>query len=451
MMRDVFWVIVEAGTSLFEILLFFIFFNGFLVKRDFPFTNKAIIFILTYIIHFSVSTWFSDAQFIMLLSSVSIALFISITLYTGKLYVRIFSPLLLIVVLLMLEMLSSFLFIMVVKVDILELNVNPLFKLVVIIFKNILSLMAIKAITYFRKSGAGDLNTGYRLMLLIVPAASLVLAYAVVDLIMKVGSEDTSLAMIGLLGLMYVNAIIFAVFESYMRQLGKEYRYKLMEKQLNMQLVHYNQLAESRAHIREIWHDFKNHVNCMQILYNNNDKESLGEYLRNLSHVEESNKVIDTGNPVIDALLNNKQAIAVTNGTKFESELMIPSDLSISPADICVILGNALDNAIEACNRIKDSEIPKHIQLNMNYRDGYLIIILSNNFEEKLKRQGTLFKTWKPAPELHGLGMQSIDRTVKQYDGNMKIVVNKGVFRLEIIMSVGVSDNNIQVEENYTA
>lgn len=442
MIKDILWVSVEAGTSLFEVMLYFIFFNGFLTKKDVSFLNKAIIFMVAYIIQFSVSTWFQDVQAVMLISSILVAVGISLLLYSGKLYVRIFSPLLMIVLMAVMELITFFLFVTITHVDISEAITNPLIKLIGIVVKNILSLMAIKAITYYRKSDSGNINRGYRFMLLIVPAISLVLAYVIFDLTLKLGREDASLAMVGLVGLMYVNAIIFAVFEGLMRQLGKEYRYKLMEKQLDLQLVHYNQLAESRAHIREIWHDFKNHVNCMQILYDNNDRESLGEYMRNLSHIEESTKIIDTGNPVIDALLNNKQAVAVMNGIKFETELMLPANLSISPADICVILGNSLDNAIEACGRIKNPVTRKYVHLSMNYRIGYLVSVLSNTFEEQLKRQGKLFKTSKPSPELHGLGMQSIERTINQYGGNMKVVVDEGIFRLEIIMSVSVAGDD---------
>jgi two-component system sensor histidine kinase AgrC len=433
-MRDIIWVILEVGTSLFEILLFFIFFDGFFAKKKTAFIYKAIIFFIAYIIHFSVSAWFFDVNFVMLASSTLIAMGICLLLYSGKLYARVFSPLLLIVLMVAMEMVTWMVFSPLLRIDPQQANVDPVSKLVGMIIKNILTLVAIKGITYYRKSDTSDIKTGYRFMLMIVPASSLVLAYVIFDLIIKVGWENASIAIIGLLCLLYVNIIIFALFESYMRQLGKEYRYQLTEKQLDMQLAHYNQLAESRAHIREIWHDFKNHVNCMQVLYDNNDRESLGRYIKNLSHIEEAAKVIDTGNPVIDALLNNKQSIAAANGIKFDTELMIPSGLSIPPADICVVLGNSLDNAIEACCRIKSPDIEKYIRLVMGYRNDYLVVTVVNSYEQMPKKQGGVLKTSKSSPELHGLGMQSIDRTVRQYDGNMKVNYKDNVFTLELIM-----------------
>ena len=90
-------------------------------------------------------------------------------------------------------------------------------------------------------------------MILVVPAISLVLVYVILDLIMHPGKEDVSLPVTGLLCLLYVNVMIFTVFEGFMRQVNKEYRYMLMEKQLDLQLDHYKQLAESRSRIQEIW------------------------------------------------------------------------------------------------------------------------------------------------------------------------------------------------------
>jgi two-component system sensor histidine kinase AgrC len=224
-----------------------------------------------------------------------------------------------------------------------------------------------------------------------------------------------------------------------MRQVNKEYRYILMEKQLNLQLEHYEQLAESRGHIREIWHDFKNHVQCMRILYDKGDMESLGEYIRNLSCYEDRANVLDTENPVIDALLSNKQSIAMQNGIQFDMELILPARLEIPPADICSILGNSLDNAIEACSRIKNPEIEKSISLSLTYKNGYLVMELVNTFEEEPQRRGKQFITWKPSPQFHGLGLQSIERTVEQYGGNMKITIEKGTFSLRILLYVDVS------------
>ena len=375
----------------------------------------------------------------MLISSTLVAVFICFSLYSGGLMTRLFSPLLVVAFMALLELITTILMVSATSVEINEVNTNPWVKLIIIFAKNLLVLIAVKVVTYFRRSFVGSIKTSYHLMILVVPVISLVLTYVILDLILHPGKEDVNLPIIGLMCLMYVNVMIFTVFEGFMRQVNKEYRYILMEKQLNLQLEHYEQLAESRGHIREIWHDFKNHVQCMRILYDKGDMESLGEYIRNLSCYEDRANVLDTENPVIDALLSNKQSIAMQNGIQFDMELILPARLEIPPADICSILGNSLDNAIEACSRIKNPEIEKSISLSLTYKNGYLVMELVNTFEEEPQRRGKQFITWKPSPQFHGLGLQSIERTVEQYGGNMKITIEKGTFSLRILLYVDVS------------
>ncbi len=439
MMKDFVWILAEAGTSLFEIILFFVFFNGFLIKKDTPGIREIFVLVTAFAVQFFVGIWFYNTQYVMLISSTLVAVFICFSLYSGGLMTRLFSPLLVVAFMALLELITTILMVSATSVEINEVNTNPWVKLIIVFAKNLLALIAVKVVTYFRRSFVGSIKTGYHLMMLVVPVISLVLTYVILDLILHPGKEDVSLPVIGLMCLMYVNVMIFTVFEGFMRQVNKEYRYILMEKQLNLQLDHYEQLAESRGHIREIWHDFKNHVQCMRILYDKGDMESLGEYIRNLSCYEERANVLDTGNPVIDALLSNKQSIAIQNGIQFGMELILPARLEIPPADICSILGNSLDNAIEACSRIKNPEIEKSISLSLTYKNGYLVMELVNTFEEEPQRRGKQFITWKPSPQLHGLGLQSIERTVEQYGGNMKITIEKGTFSLKILLCVDVS------------
>ncbi|NLW01707.1 MAG: GHKL domain-containing protein [Clostridiaceae bacterium] len=437
-MKDLVWIVAEAGTSLFEVILFFIFFNGFLTKRDTPRIREILVLVIAFAMQFVVGTWFYDEQLIMLISSTLVAVFICFSLYSGSLMTRLFSPLLVVAFMVALELISTILAVSAYDIELHDVNSNPWVKLIIIFAKNLLGLIAVKTVTYFRRSFSGSIKTSYQLMILVVPAISLVLIYVILDLIMHPGKEDVSLPVTGLLCLLYVNVMIFTVFEGFMRQVNKEYRYMLMEKQLDLQLDHYKQLAESRSRIQEIWHDFRNHVQCIRILNDKGDMESLGEYIRNLSCYEERANVLDTGNPVIDALLSNKQSIARQMGIRFEMELVIPPRLEIPPADICAILGNSLDNAIEACNRIKNPGIEKMIRLNLTYKNGYLVMELVNTFEIAPQRQGKHFKTWKSSPQFHGLGLQSIERTVEQNGGNVKIDMENGTFSIKILIPADI-------------
>jgi two-component system sensor histidine kinase AgrC len=435
-MHSLFWIFVELCTCIFEVFLIFIFLEGFLNYRPNTVKARLVAFLLAFAVQFVVSTFFYNVQYAMLISYTTITIVISILFCSGKIYIRLFSGLFLVVMNTVVEVFSMFLVGSVGNLDINLLNVDPVLKLITIVTKNMLGLIVIKAVVYFRRSAADEFRKGYRLLLLVVPAISLLIAYVILDLAYKAVNYNIELALFGLLGILYVNLIVFSIFEGFLRQVGREYRYKLMEKQYDMQLAHYNQLAESRAHIREIWHDFKNHVSCLQMLYHNKEPEALGRYIDNLTHFGEVEKVIDTGNPVIDALLNNKESIAKQNGIQVNTALNIPFNLAISPADACVILGNSIDNAIEACKRITNESIEKVINLSLTYQNGYLVYVITNSIDQVPRKEGGRYKTWKSSPESHGLGMQSIERAVRQYNGNMVSKDENGTFTLEIILLI---------------
>lgn len=234
---------------------------------------------------------------------------------------------------------------------------------------------------------------------------------------------------------MYVNVIVFSIYEATMRQLEEGYKYKLIEKQLELQLNHYNKLAENREVLSEVIHDFKNHLNCIYNLYKYEKKNDLGNYIENLISITDPEKVIDTGNPVIDAVLSEKLDMADKMGIKFRHELNLPSNVEIEYTDLCIVLGNSLDNAIEACKRINDNMLNKEIRLSMNHRDSYMIIVITNTCDQLPIKGEKFYRSSKSSPELHGIGLQSIERTVKKYNGNMVVKCERNIFELEIVMS----------------
>ncbi len=429
------WLSVEAGTSLFEIILILTFLNGFLTVKEMSVVKKTIIFVGAYVILFFGSTFLFDIPGALLINFFTVTMILSFTLYTGKLTNHFFSSILLLAMLAVVELIAMCIIVISLNIDAARIQAEPLLRFICVLLKNILSFAIIKLICNFRRSNVREVGRVYFAFLLVVPIICVVVTLLILNLILSYEIMDLSIFLAAFLGLMYVNAIVFAIFEGLMRQMDKEHRYKMIEKQLELQLNHYNKLAENRAMLSEVLHDFKNHLNCIYNLYKYNNSQDLGRYIENLINVSETEKVIDTGNPVIDALLNDKYSISQKIGIDFRKELNLPSNLKIAPTDICAILGNSLDNAIEACKRIKNSAIRREIALSMTYRDSYLIIVVVNTIDQVPLKEGKFFRSSKPSPELHGLGMHSIERTVKKYAGNMVVKCDEGLFKLEIVMS----------------
>ncbi len=435
MLNDALWLLAEAGTSFFEIILIQTFLNGFLEKRELSRSKKIIPVIIAFSLIFLLSTYFYDVSFIIMINFFIVTFLFSFILYEGKFLHRLFSCILLLALLVVAEFITVYIIVWSLDINPIIIKTNASLKFAGVVVKNIISFAIITVICSFRKSSVRESGRLYFAFLLIVPVISIFISIIIFELARAYDDAKSSAIMFAFLGLMYINAIVFAIFESITRFLDREYKYKMVEKQLELQINHYNKLAENRELLFETIHDFKNHLNCIYNLYKYNKGDELGSYLKNLMNLSNTESIIDTGNPVIDALLNDKSNIANKYGITFKKVLNLPSNVNIAHNDICAILGNSLDNAIEACKRIENKSLIKEIELSMNYRESYLIIVVTNTFDKLPAREGKFFRSSKLSPGLHGFGMQSIERTVKKYSGNMVVKYDKSLFTLEIVMS----------------
>lgn len=148
-----------------------------------------------------------------------------------------------------------------------------------------------------------------------------------------------------------------------------------------------------------------------------------------------------TGNVIIDALLDDKSENAEKAGATIAFEGSVPSS-GISNADLCIIIANAVDNAVEAC-AADESPAEKEIRLNSVVRQGYLFFSITNPVCKPVTVKGkNSIATSKSDREHHGYGISNIVRTAEKYEGEVDITVQDSIFRLEVQVHL-VSDEPI--------
>ncbi|CAI3593945.1 GHKL domain-containing protein [Clostridium neonatale] len=134
----------------------------------------------------------------------------------------------------------------------------------------------------------------------------------------------------------------------------------LMEHQFECQVNHIKNLEKLYNDTSKIQHDMKNHIICLKSLAFNNNLSELKSYLLKLDDtLKKSALKIKTGNPISDCIITEKLYIASAHNIDFNCNFIIPKNSSIDSFDLCILLGNSLDNAIEACNKITSSTIKK--------------------------------------------------------------------------------------------
>ena len=207
----------------------------------------------------------------------------------------------------------------------------------------------------------------------------------------------------------------------------------LYKRQLELAEIKNNMLKNSLNETEqsfELWkksiHDYKNNIIALTQLAEEGNIDEIKAYLK------EENKLLDnrmfyikTGNSVADAIINTKCNMAKNKGIKYSINAVLEEKNSISSVDLASILGNLLDNAIEAC----ENECDPYIEININKQKSFLIINISNRFTGDFSN-----KTKKKDTYYHGIGLRSVNRIVKKYDGQFSITRDKDMISTKILI-----------------
>lgn len=206
----------------------------------------------------------------------------------------------------------------------------------------------------------------------------------------------------------------------------------LLSKQMENQIGYYEKINKIYDEFRSFRHDYKNHVLCLRGLIAADKKEEALEYMNTMQDMSSVGKnKYHTGNVIIDALLDDKSSRAESVNTKIDFEGIVPTS-GISNADLCVIMANAIDNAIEACSK-DESGNEKTIKVDADFRQGYFFFKASNPMFEEVKFKGkNKVSTSKSDKEHHGFGVANIVRTAEKYGGSAEISTDNGMFTIDV-------------------
>ncbi len=203
------------------------------------------------------------------------------------------------------------------------------------------------------------------------------------------------------------------------------YQYDLIE-------THYREVDNMYKQIRGWRHDYKNHIQTMKAYAASGDLDAIKRYLDLLdTDLSTVDTVIKTGNPMTDAILNSKISLAKSKNITVVADAHIPVKLKSSEIDLCCIIGNLFDNAIEAS--IKLPEEQRIIRVYMDMKNTQLYISFTNfTAGKKMKKQGNIFASTKG--EGHGLGLLRIDSIVERLEGYISRNSEDGAFTTEILL-----------------
>ena len=263
-----------------------------------------------------------------------------------------------------------------------------------------------------------------------VPVVTLILLILFLNIATSVNKIEVILAVSLIVTVNITNYFLYNSTLSIMRENNRK---AIIEQQNEYYVKQFDMIRENMGNVERLKHDMKNHIFMLKSLYDNGENDEYEEYFEEiLKEVEGKEKIINSGNVIVDSIVNYKLESLEADNVELLVNINIPAKIEISDFDLTTILGNLLDNAIRA---VKETEENKYLSIDIQYKSGRLIIRLVNSYKHIEKSKiGNYFISTKEDKNKHGIGQINIERTVDKYDGIIDVKYGDKKFETMIIL-----------------
>lgn len=298
-------------------------------------------------------------------------------------------------------------------------------KIIIIIFVHLFTLM-------WKEKKYSYIPTKYYFFLLLVPVGSIYIA--IVEFYM-IGNTFFSLTTVSVL--LVFNVVIFEMYAKLNESFISDTKKTVYAQQLEIISKSTEEQMKMMEEFHEEKHNLTNELIALKSGIEMNDRKTA---LKNINKIiKSSNKqenICSSGNSVVDAIINFKYAVAKDNGIRFLLKIFIPEEMPIDQCDIGVVLGNAIDNAIEATMECNKNE--KVIEIILGIKKETLVIIVKNPYEHQLNRDrnGDIISS-KKEKKRHGFRLNSINRIAEEYGGAMVLDIGDNRFSIIATLNLG--------------
>ncbi|MCH5251607.1 MAG: GHKL domain-containing protein [Lachnospiraceae bacterium] len=271
----------------------------------------------------------------------------------------------------------------------------------------------------------------------IMPVASFFILFFTMSFPPGNGESNTMSAglVVSSVAVLTANAVLLHIFEGYAENMEIKRQAELSEQKASLEAKHYEQLEKINQESSQHMHDVKHILQSANLLLGSGEIEQAQKVLsnvhENMVHTEQERYCRHS---IINAVLCSKQEVARAYGIQYQVEVEPVIDSGVlRPEDLIVVLGNLLDNAIEAASELQRNGFIR-VFIKMRNRGTFLSISVENNYREEPERSGNRLITRKRKNETHGWGLRSISRIVKSCNGMENIFYENKVFIHQVVL-----------------
>ncbi len=312
-----------------------------------------------------------------------------------------------------------------------------------VISKLCMLLLSVLISHYMKVKNSPEISLRYFLVILLVPASSIYIMHNIF-IIAAVYDEFSKFSVFSSLMLLLVNYVVFEIYDWMSRDAMVREQNRLYGQQLELCSRQAEERESLYLEIRRLRHDMKNYLSCLLGAVQTGEKkeaEMLIQEMLNDGISNRTSEVSRSGNIVVDSLVNYKHDLAEKEGIMFEANVFIPVSLPFQSGHLAVILGNLLDNALEACRGVPEGQ--RYIKLDISYVKEMLQICIRNSYHATHRKDSSgRYLTTKKDTLDHGIGLSSVEQAVSCYHGEMTAEGTGNEFRVSVVMYGSDGEND---------
>ena len=396
-------------------------------KRIYYLVNCICLFLLTLV------TLLPDNRLVMPLSNFAVVILLSF-LFRNKWYIKLFIALVLSALFVLSEIIVGTLLVAITHIEISGMQEEFLSYIIGLLASKLLLFLLIKVLIFRKLDLYADMRWRSLLGLMLTPISGIVAMYAIGISLMHYEGQSLMLIVLATSILLCISDyFVFYLFENLIRSEQAKAKLAFAEKQIGFQVEYIKDMSQRQSEIRTLSHDMKHYMAGLWGFIKGGNSGEASDFIEKImTELKKADSVFDTGYPALDAILRLKKQRMDSSSIRLDSFITLPGQISVNVMDLCVIIGNGLDNAIEACENLQIHG-DKYIRLRLKVQEKYISISIENPSDLIAASDGPL-KSTKVDAQNHGLGLESMRAVTRKYDGSLSVSCKDHVFKLAAMM-----------------
>ena len=230
-----------------------------------------------------------------------------------------------------------------------------------------------------------------------------------------------------------LNVVTFYLYDSLSRNYIKQKEHALLKQENELYSKQCRMMEESTKELQIFRHDLKNRMLGICRYLDAGQLSEADDAIRELSGVMEKNTLRSvTGNLAVDSIINYKLQAAILNDADVKTDIAVPAELEMNVADLSILIGNLVDNALEALQMVPSDQRSLYLKVVVSH--NRLILQITNPYVQEVKYENGEIISSKPDSDKHGLGLKSVKRIVEKYEGGIVIHHENHLFSVDALL-----------------